>query len=111
MVKVSVIIPCYNQEKYIAECIDSVLAQTFTDYEMIVIDDGSTDNSVSIIEEYAKKHKNIKFIKQKNQGVIAARNNAIKLAEGKLADLAPTMLDIMGLAKPEEMTGNSLLIK
>jgi len=83
MTKISVIIPCYNQEKYIAECLDSVLAQTFDDYEAIVIDDGSTDGSVKIIEEYLKKSDKIRLIKQINQGVVTARNNAIKRAKGK----------------------------
>ncbi len=83
MTKISVIIPCYNQEKYIADCLDSVLAQTFDDYEAIVVDDGSTDNSVKIIKEYQKKSDKIRLIQQANQGVIAARNNAIKEAKGK----------------------------
>lgn len=83
MTKVSVIIPCYNQEKYIADCLESVLAQTFDDYEAIVIDDGSTDNSISIVKEYQKKSDKIRLIQQKNQGVVTARNNAIKQARGK----------------------------
>ena len=83
MSKISIIIPCYNQEKYIAECLDSVLAQTFDDYEAIVVDDGSTDGSVKIIEEYLKKSDKIRLIKQTNQGVIATRNNAVKQATSK----------------------------
>lgn len=83
MTKVSVIIPCYNQEKYIADCLESVLAQTFDDYEAIVIDDGSTDNSIKIVEEYQKKSNKIRLIRQENQGVVTARNNAIKQAKGK----------------------------
>ena len=83
MPKISIIIPCYNQENYISECLNSVVAQTFKDYEAIVIDDGSTDDSVEVIEKYTKKYENIRLIKQKNQGVIAARNNAIKQAKGK----------------------------
>ena len=83
MTKVSVIIPCYNQEKYIADCLESILAQTFDDYEAIVIDDGSTDNSVKIVEEYQKKSDKIRLIRQENQGVVTARNNAIKQAKGK----------------------------
>jgi len=80
---ISVIVPCYNQEKYIKDCLDSVLAQTFTDYEVIAIDDGSTDSSVAILNEYAKKDDRIRVIIQSNQGVVAARNNAIKEAKGK----------------------------
>lgn len=83
MPKISVIIPVYNAEKYIAETLDSVLAQTFNDIEIICIDDGSTDGSIKILEKYQKKDKQIKIIKQKNQGVIVARNNAIKQAKGE----------------------------
>ncbi|MDR0498780.1 MAG: glycosyltransferase family 2 protein [Holophagales bacterium] len=80
---VSVIVPAYNTEKYIAECLDSVLAQTFKDYEVICIDDGSTDKSLSIFEEYARRDSRIKVMHQKNQGVVAARNNAIATAHGE----------------------------
>ena len=58
MPKISVIIPIYNSEKYLEECLDSILNQTLKDIEIIVIDDGSTDNSRQIIEGYEKKHKN-----------------------------------------------------
>lgn len=83
MTQISVIIPCYNQRNYISECLDSVLAQTYTDYEVIIVNDGSTDDSVSVISPYLQKHKNIKLINQKNQGVVAARNNAIRQAQGQ----------------------------
>jgi len=79
---VSVIIPAYNTGKYVAECLDSVLAQTFQDFEAICIDDGSTDNSLSLFNEYAQRDPRIKVISQKNQGVVAARNNAIAAAHG-----------------------------
>lgn len=83
MVKISVIIPCYNQEDYIAECLESVLNQTYTDYEIIVINDGSKDKSLSVIEQYAQKYPNkISVIDQENQGVIVARNNGIKQSKG-----------------------------
>ncbi len=84
MVQISVIIPCYNQEKYIAEALDSVLAQTFKDFEIIVINDGSIDNSASIIKDYVQEYPHlIRYIEQKNQGIIAARNNAIAEAKGE----------------------------
>ena len=83
MPKISVIIPVYNTEKYLAECLDSVLSQTFKDIEIICIDDGSTDNSAKILKQYAKKDKRIKIITQKNSGVISARNNAIAVAKGE----------------------------
>jgi len=80
---VSVIIPAYNTGKYIAECLDSVLAQTFKDFEAICIDDGSTDNSLSLFNEYAGRDPRIKVMSQKNQGLVAARNNAIAAARGE----------------------------
>lgn len=83
MPRVSVIVPCYNQARYVAECLDSVLDQTFKDYEIIIVNDGSTDNSEAVIRSYVKKYKNIKLINQPNQGVVAARNNAIAKAGGK----------------------------
>lgn len=82
MPTISVIIPCYNQEKYIAECLDSVIAQTFTDYEVIVVNDGSTDNSCEIIKGYVEKYPHIRLINQENQGLSATRNNAMKYATG-----------------------------
>ena len=83
MKKISVIIPVYNSEKYLAECLDSVLAQTFTDFEVICIDDGSTDNSPNILEAYRNKDNRIKVITQSRSGVVAARNNAIKESVGE----------------------------
>ncbi len=83
MPKISIIIPCYNQKKYIKECLDSVLAQTFDDYEVIIVNDGSTDGSLSVISEYIKKYPNFILINQSNQGVMRARNNGILSANGK----------------------------
>ena len=77
MPKISVIVPVYNVEKYLLECVDSILAQTFTDFELILINDGSQDSSGAICEEYAAKDKRITLIHQENQGQAAARNNAI----------------------------------
>lgn len=83
MPQISVIIPCYNQAKYIGECLNSVLAQTFQDYEIVVVNDGSTDNSLQIINQFVEKYKNLRIIDQSNQGVVAARNNAVAQAYGK----------------------------
>ena len=69
MAKVSVIIPVYNTEKYLKECLDSVINQTFNDIEIICINDGSTDNSLDILKEYAKKDSRIIVITQENKGV------------------------------------------
>ena len=79
----SIIIPVYNVAPYLRECLDSVLAQTFTDWEAICVDDGSTDGSGAILDEYAAKDKRFKVIHQKNAGASAARNNGLKLANGE----------------------------
>ena len=76
----SIIIPVYNVEKYLSQCIDSVLKQDFTDYEIILVDDGSTDNSPNICDEYAEKYTQIKVIHKTNGGLSDARNFGIKEA-------------------------------
>ncbi len=82
--KVSVIIPCYNQGKYVSDAINSVLAQTYKDIEIVIVNDGSTDNSNEIIKTFADKYKNILFFDEnKNKGVINARNMAIEAASGE----------------------------
>jgi len=81
--KISVVIPVYNVENYLKRCLDSVLNQTFQDFEIILIDDGSQDKSGKICDEYAKKDKRIKVIHKKNARVSAARNDGIKMAKGK----------------------------
>lgn len=83
MPKISVIIPVYNVEKYLPRCLDSVLAQTFTDFEAICINDGSPDGSAKILSEYTQKDSRIKVITQENQGVSVARNKGLKEAEGQ----------------------------
>lgn len=77
---ISVIIPTYNRARYVTEAINSVLAQTYTDYEIIVVDDGSTDSSKDILTPYLDS---IKYIYQLNKGVSAARNTAIRAAQGE----------------------------
>lgn len=66
MPKISIIVPIYNLEKYLPRCIDSILAQTFTDFELILVDDGSPDNCPQICDEYAKKDNRIKVIHKEN---------------------------------------------
>lgn len=84
MCKFSVIIPVYNTAKYLPKCFDSVLSQSFDDYEIIVVNDGSTDNSLKIIEKYEKRYKNIiKVVTIKNQGLSVARNTGVKNAKGE----------------------------
>lgn len=79
---ISIIIPVYNVEKYLSKCLDSILAQTYTNLEIILVDDGSTDNSGKICDEYAKRYKRIKVLRQKNYGVSYARNMGLKVAKG-----------------------------
>jgi glycosyltransferase involved in cell wall biosynthesis len=83
MPKVSIIIPVYNVEKYLAECLDSAIGQTLRDIEIICVNDGSTDRSPEILDEYAKKDSRIIVIHQKNAGPGYARNVGIDLAKGK----------------------------
>lgn len=79
----SIIVPVYNTEPYLARCLDSLLAQSCDLYEIICIDDGSTDGSLNLLQKYAAKHKNIKLITQNNSGVSSARNAGIDAAKGK----------------------------
>lgn len=79
---ISIIVPIYNAEKYLSKCLDSIIAQTYTNWEAVLVDDGSSDNCGKICEEYAKKDRRFKLIHQVNQGVVAARNNAILHSKG-----------------------------
>ena len=79
MPKYSIIIPVYNVEKYIKKCLDSVFSQTDKDFEVIVVNDGTKDNSMDIVKKY-----DVKIINQKNQGLSVARNRGVKEAVGHL---------------------------
>ncbi len=82
--QVSIIMPNYNCENYIRESIDSVLNQTYSDWELLIVDDCSTDNSVEIIREYCERDSRIKlFVNEKNSGAAASRNLALREANGK----------------------------
>ncbi len=80
---VSIIIPCYNLAEYLTETLESVLIQTYENWECIIMNDGSTDNTDEIVQKWCIKDKRYKYIKQSNQGVIAARNISIKSSIGK----------------------------
>ena len=83
MATVSILLPVYNAEKYLSEAIDSVLAQTLIDWELLLIDDGSTDNSIKILEEYAAKDSRIKIYNNDNNlGLIATLNRGVELCKG-----------------------------
>jgi glycosyltransferase involved in cell wall biosynthesis len=80
MPAVSVIVPAYNVAPYLPSALDSVLAQTFTDFEVVVIDDGSTDGTFSVIQDYAGRDQRIHFRQQANGGIASARNHALRVA-------------------------------
>ncbi len=83
MPEISILLPCYNVEKYLPQCLDSVLAQTFSDFELVCINDGSTDKTGEILTCYAKKDSRIKIITQENKGLSFSRNISIDIAIGK----------------------------
>ena len=78
----SVIVPVYKVEKYLKPCVESVLNQTFSDFELILVDDGSPDNCPKICDEYKEKDKRVKVIHKTNGGLASARKEGIKVAEG-----------------------------
>ena len=95
---ISVIIPCYNGEKFLSEAIESVLAQSYPNWECILINDGSNDSTEQISKKYAAADSRITYIYQKNQGPTAARNKGIAVAKGKFIQL----LDQDDIIKPEK---------
>lgn len=106
---ISVIIPVYNVEKYLSRCIDSVLKQTYTNYEIILVNDGSTDNSRKICDDYSKNNANIRVIHKENAGLSHTRNVGIENATGSLVYfldsddyIAPECLQVLY----ENMQGN-----
>ena len=79
---ISVIVPVYNVEKYIAACVDSILAQTYTNLEILLVDDGSTDSSGALCDEYARRDVRVRVIHQENGGLSDARNTGMQSAQG-----------------------------
>ena len=97
---ISVIVPVYNVEKYLKQCLDSILVQTFSNIEIICVNDGSTDNSRKILEEYKNRDSRIKIVDKKNGGLSSARNAGMKVAVGEFISfidsddwIEPTMLE------------------
>jgi glycosyltransferase involved in cell wall biosynthesis len=80
---VSVLMPVYNAEQYLAEAIESIIKQTFTDFEFIIVNDGSSDGSLSILQEFAQKDARIHLISRENKGISCSRNQLLELAKGK----------------------------
>ena len=103
---VSVIIPVYNVEKYLRQCLDSVTNQTLKDIEIICVDDGSTDNSLNILKEYKEKDNRIIILQQQNQYAGIARNNGLKIATGKYLSFLDSD-DFFELDMLEEMYGKA----
>lgn len=82
MPEISIIVPVYNVENYLKKCVDSILSQTYRDIEVILVDDGSTDKSGEICDDYAKKDSRVKVLHKKNGGLSSARNAGIDIAQG-----------------------------
>ena len=82
-IKISVIIPVFNSEKYLKKCLDTVLLQTLSDIEIICIDDGSTDSSLQILQQYSRKDHRFKIIFQSHEGAGSARNKGLAIAQGE----------------------------
>lgn len=100
MISVSVIVPVYNAERYLERCVNSIFAQTFTDYELILVDDGSTDGSGKMCDDFAWSNSQVRVFHQTNQGVSAARQKGLDAANGQYVIFAdpddwvePTMLE------------------
>ena len=83
MPEISIIVPVYRAEKYLNACLDSILNQTYSDFELVLIEDGSPDQSGAICDEYAQKDDRVRVIQQPNQGQAAARNHALPMTQGK----------------------------
>ena len=101
-IKISVIVPIYNVEPYLAKCIDSILNQTYKDFELLLVDDGSPDNCPAICDEYAKKDSRITVIHKQNGGLSDARNAALEIAKGEFVTfvdsddfIAPNALQLL----------------
>ncbi len=112
---VSIVIPVYNAEKYLSECLESVIGQTYKDIEILLINDGSTDKSGEICEQYAKKDARVKVVNKKNEGVSAARNDGIELAKGEYISFIDSddVVDenyILSMYQKSEETGADLTL-
>lgn len=84
MPQISVIIPCYNHGKYLSAALDSLIAQTFTDWEAIIVNDGSTDETDAIATKYSEHDGRIRYFSQNNSGASVARNRGVSEAQGEL---------------------------
>ena len=94
---VSVVMPVYNAQRYLAEAVDSILAQTWRDFEFVIVDDGSTDRSPKLLERYAVRDSRIKLIRRPNTGIVGALNDGLAAASGELV----ARMDADDVALPE----------
>lgn len=104
---ISVIIPCYNYAAYIHDAIDSILAQTYQSWEMLIVDDGSKDNTAAIAQRYAAQDGRISYHYQTNQGLSAARNTGLRLAKGEYVQL----LDADDYLAPEKLALHAAVLR
>ena len=115
MPEISIIVPVYRAEKYLNACVDSILNQTYSDFELVLIEDGSPDQSGAICDEYAQKDDRVRVIHQPNQGQAAARNHALPMTQGKWLcyvdsddAIHPQMLEQLHRAAVESGAGISM---
>ena len=115
MPEISIIVPVYRAEKYLNDCVDSILNQTYSDFELVLIEDGSPDQSGAICDEYAQRDDRVRVIHQKNQGQAAARNHALPMTQGKWLcyvdsddTIHPQMLEQLHRAAVESGAGISM---
>lgn len=108
--KFSFIIPCYNTAQYLEKCLNSIIDQTFKDWEIIAVNDGSIDDTSGILNDYLKRDSRIKVITQENKGVSASRNNGVKIARGEyllFADSDDWYKDVHGLERIVEISSHN----
>ena len=114
MPKISIIVPVYQVEKYLRRCLDSIVAQTFTDWECILVDDGSPDNSGKICDEYAEIDNRFRVFHQENAGVSAARNKGLDVAKGEWITFVDSNdyieEDYLQSFNPDELENGSLYV-
>ena len=115
MPEISIIVPVYRAEKYLNDCVDSILRQSFSDFELVLIEDGSPDQSGAICDEYAQRDERVRVIHQPNQGQAAARNHALPMTQGKWLcyvdsddTIHPQMLEHLYRAAVESGAGISM---
>lgn len=107
---ISIIIPIYNAEKYLRQCLNSIISQAYQDWECILVDDGSSDGSPAICDEYAKKDSRFKVVHKSNEGVSAARNDGLEKAKGEwiyFCDADDRLYDEYSLEKLLKLTENA----